>query len=212
MLLKPSAFTLPEMLLAVAVFAIFMLVAATCVQLAGRSFTASQRQLQSIHTARNLARVILNDCRHAVPPFHLNPPPSITPITDKSQNANSDALFFFTNHPTAGQSGICAVGYYLDGGGTLRRYYQNSRQSWQDGMLPHLLDQSKPLFPIISGGREEEPLAANIPTLHIRPLRADSTAPTPWPPQEKPALVEFHIVLQEPHSPARELRLTASCQ
>lgn len=202
---KSPAFTLLELLVAVAVLSLLLVVLLNIVQGTTILWRGAENRVDAYREARAALQVMASDLRNILP--STNTDYFRTNLTSSS-NVGFLAALPLSAQDANSKSDICTVGYFLAYGNkspvagadgrlsyNLYRYFAESDETFTN------LSQGAPLFPNVTpaNAARAEILARNIVGFQIRPLMTNATGFTAW----------TYNATTSPMPPLLEIQLTA---
>jgi len=207
------AFTMLELLVAMAVFSLLIVLLLGMVDGATKLWRGTENRVEAYREARAALGIISRDLRNALAGTNTNyiliNTPAFDLLSDAEKNTNSaGAIFFLSAQPPGAQassnkSDVCQVGYFLAYGNTtmisgplaessmnLYRYFLSS-----DATFAKLTNGSLPVFrgSLTPTDADVELLARNIKSFRVSGLGTNGTAYTPTPNAPLPSLVQIEV-------------------
>jgi len=210
------AFTILELLVAMAVFSLLIVMLMGMVDSGTKLWRESENRVDSYRESRAAISIIARDLRNTIVStntnfFQINSAAFDLLATQEKNTNTAGAVFFLSAQPSAAQdsvgntSDICQVGYFLAFGNTsmipgpsarssmnLYRYFLSS-----DATFSRLTNSAQPIFPnsLQPSATDEriELLARNIRSFRITALQADGQPFTATPSAPLPPLIEVEM-------------------
>jgi type II secretory pathway pseudopilin PulG len=199
----PTAFTLVEMLVSMAVLALLVLAMMTMVESAVKLWRAFEERTDACREARAALVIMARDLRNAVADTNVDFMKFNLQSGAAGTNYGSN-VFFLASLPVSAQdagskSDVCEVGYFLALDRTpastnrslnLYRYFRNSNHTFSN------IASSSLFTNIAAGAAGEELLARNVVAMKITPVRARAggwTAFAPTPDAPLPEVIEITL-------------------
>ena len=181
------AFTLLELLVAVAVLSLLLVVLLNIVQSTTTLWRVSENRVEAYREARAALQVMASDLKGILPSTNTNY--FRTNLINSSPNVGFLAALPLSAQDTNSKSDICTVGYFLAygnkspvAGADGRLSYNLYRYIVESGATFTNLSASSALFndPTPANTDRAEILARNIVGFQIKPLMTNSTGFTNW--------------------------------
>jgi len=213
-----NAFTMLELLVAMAVFSLLIVLLMGMVDSATKLWRGTENRVEAYREARAALGTMSRDLRNALAGTNTNyfliNTPAFALLSDAEKNTNSaGAIFFLSAQPSAAQaslnkSDVCQVGYFLAfgrtsavaGGGLATNANQDTMNLYRyflssDATFAKLTNGSLPVFrdSLIPTDADVELLARNIISFRVLGLDTNGATYTPTASAPLPPIVQIEL-------------------